>query len=310
MYFGDETRQHPRERVQQERANQRLLLCGLDAVNAIMEAYNLPGFDKADFDVVNLQVQEDEEEVAYDCPSAPVTALQSKGNYNIEVLERALRYRDVSTQRGDHTKLDLVDTAESLIAGNGSHWNAFVRREGRWWHIQKVYVAPVLNIKRQLRAALESSGMFLVLRRTGGNSDSTQHLLLEVAAAGTSAADPIMVDNEVVLPGAGSSNEVTVVTAAESVGDIEGAGDPLAVDAPAGKKSRSDWHDKMVGKTLVLVNSANSRYKCSVPGCPFESELERGVTVHVARHRMRLRTDEAQSQDLLSPTLGCSEDEH
>ena len=75
----------------------RLLLCGLDAMNAVMEAFGLANFNKSDFELINMRVQDREQSWAN---GNPVTALSKVGNYNIEILLEALKVRELKFDWG------------------------------------------------------------------------------------------------------------------------------------------------------------------------------------------------------------------
>ena len=284
------------------RGEQKLLLCGLDAVNAVMEAFRMPGFDKTDFDIINMQVQEAEEELA---AGTPATGIQRKGNYNIEILRAALGHRAVDTEQGDHTKIHELESSEAIIAGSGLHWNAFVAKAGRWWHVEKEYCVPVQSLSRHIRAVIGKNGMFLRMKRQGSNTqrESTQNILLEIAARGppavvlqiegqnNSSHSPIVIDDEVI-----TSTEEQCTAAEDRAGDV------LAEDAPSNKKARhSGWREIMIGTVPMYENEEQGRWRCPIDKCSFENDNQRSVTVHVALHRARMSSSQqcCISQDLL-----------
>ena len=81
-YFGDLGRDAQSGLEQALKRSDRLLLCGLNAVNAVMETYVQPSFDKIELDIINMQLQEKEQQIV---EGAPTTAIQRRGNYNAEV---------------------------------------------------------------------------------------------------------------------------------------------------------------------------------------------------------------------------------
>ena len=114
-------------------ANRRLLLCGLDAMNAVMEAW-LANFNKSDFDLINIRVQDREQSWAN---GNPVTTLSKVGNYNIEILLESLKVRELKFDWGDDLRSFKCVDGDAVIAGGGFHWNAFVKRDNSWWFVGK-----------------------------------------------------------------------------------------------------------------------------------------------------------------------------
>jgi hypothetical protein len=63
-----------------------------------------------------MQVQEDGQRIA---DRSPVTGLHHEGTYNIEILQRALAYREVTMERGDQRCPHKVENLLSQPSGNG-----------------------------------------------------------------------------------------------------------------------------------------------------------------------------------------------
>jgi hypothetical protein len=181
---------------------------------------NKAGFDKADFDLINFLVQEQEEALA---EGPPVTALDAEGNYNAEILLRALKNRAVEAETGDRTKVDDFKDTSALIVGNGFHWSAFVHRKGKWWHVEKAFCAPIHTISSNIRAAMGRNGMFLRVKAPLAEEESTQDMLLNIQSSEPAAP---------LLQLAPNQEEVQQTVPVENH-----FGDQLAGDAPSSKKS-------------------------------------------------------------------------
>ena len=108
-----ETASQPRPSLQRE-----LLLCGVHAVNSVLEVLGRPKLSKEQVDNINENLAYEERQVL-DEGVAPDNAVQPAGNYPIEVLTLALRvYGDCETER---IRQPPIPSGLYLV-GNGYHW--------------------------------------------------------------------------------------------------------------------------------------------------------------------------------------------
>ena len=219
----------------------------------------------------------------------PVTRLKKEGDYSVEVIFEALRYRNIDSVHGDLTCLEKLDGTDAVIAGNGKHWTAMVFKETKWWHVEKAYCVPIANLKTFVRSKMNRNGMFIAIHnRARIKEESTQSLLLRVQSAVQTAPVLSILERQDV----GKAEDAAATTDDRS-------GDPFMQDAPSAKRSRTEeWRDYKVGRTVMLANKDNTRYKCPVSGCAFENEKTQSLVAHIARHRSSGVT--TPSQDLLA----------
>ena len=107
----------------------RLLLCGLNAVNAVLSLIDRPPISREQLDDLNDNLAV-EEALIVDEGVAIDNATDPRGNYPVEVLMTALRtYADCKCDR-----LQPQNPPPGLyLVGNGLHWQvAAASREGQW----------------------------------------------------------------------------------------------------------------------------------------------------------------------------------
>ena len=99
-------------------SRQQFLLCGMHAVNAVLEVIQRPRLEKAQMDTINDNMAL-EEALLLENGSAQETAVQAAGNYSVEVVAAALRcYGDCSVDR----VAQLPVPPGFYVVGNGNHW--------------------------------------------------------------------------------------------------------------------------------------------------------------------------------------------
>jgi hypothetical protein len=174
---------------------------------------------------------------------------------------------------------------------------------------------PILNIKRNLRAALGRSGIFLSVSRSNPQNvrELTPHLLLAVATGSGSATHPIVLDHvaQPVNPQGTEAAVPSVAEAGQPADDgVDHAGDPLAEDAPGAKRGKVEgWVETTIGSSLLLFNASVGRYRCSIVGCQYENSQQRSVTVHLGWHKKHPDAPIMPSQDLLESGFPMEPDE-
>ena len=107
----------------------QLLLCGINAVNAVLDVLGRPSLTKTQVDELNDHLASEEALVLAD-GSATENLRDPKGNYPIEVLMLALQtYGDCTVERIAHPPV----RPGFYLVGNGYHWQmAASGPNGRW----------------------------------------------------------------------------------------------------------------------------------------------------------------------------------
>ena len=173
-----ETASQPRPSLQRE-----LLLCGVHAVNSVLEVLGRPKLSKEQVDNINENLAYEERQVL-DEGVAPDNAVQPAGNYPIEVLTLALRvYGDCETER---IRQPPIPSGLYLV-GNGYHWAmAASGPNGRWAVYDEGGIFPVADEHSFFRNRLQRGA---VLRIVPASQWTTESPFMQAFAALTDAMD-------------------------------------------------------------------------------------------------------------------------
>jgi josephin len=160
----------PRKRIHHEQ--QRKLLCGLHAVNALLQYEYGALYEAADFDDICLLLSPPR-----CCAFNPHKSPLGLGNYDVNVLLYALSKRGLDGTFHDvrtslrYAKLDdalglLINSGESFM---GRHWYAVRKIEDQWWDLNSLNPGPrVFGNMRQmfdeLQEQLDDGGSCIIVR--------------------------------------------------------------------------------------------------------------------------------------------------
>ena len=110
-----------------------LLVCGLDAANAILQHVQRQILTRTQIDDININLEQEERDLNPDNP--PLNAYDLRGNYPVDVLLTTISiYGDLQYKRWRNS----TDTIEGhmLLLNRGSHWAAALKKEkdeaSRW----------------------------------------------------------------------------------------------------------------------------------------------------------------------------------
>ena len=107
-------------------ANAKAMLCGLHALNAILERSGLQIFSRAMLDDMAVALQRNEEDILEEGP--PDCRAQVDGWYHADVIERAFQRRGLQMSR-----VLQVTTGHIFIVCDGAHYWAVIQdRQGNW----------------------------------------------------------------------------------------------------------------------------------------------------------------------------------
>ena len=123
-------------------SQRELLLCGVHAVNAVLDGLGRPQLTKEQIDEINRNLAASESFIlAAGIP--PNNIVQPAGNYPIDVLTLALQaFGDCSVERVTH----LPVQPSFYLTGNGHHWQMVTSGpKGRWVVNDGDYLFPVAN---------------------------------------------------------------------------------------------------------------------------------------------------------------------
>ena len=129
LISGNKVQPPSQQAVSKKRAKHRLLLCGLNAVNAVLAVMERPLIAREQLDDLNDNLAV-EEALVLDEGEAMDNATDPRGNYPVDVLMAALRtYADCKCER-----LKPQSPSPGLfLVGNGLHWQVVAaNREGHW----------------------------------------------------------------------------------------------------------------------------------------------------------------------------------
>ena len=114
-----------------QRCNRNALLCSLRAINHIVRCYNRSRVDRHVLDDIADELAT-AEALRMDDGSGIDNATDTRGNYTVETLMRALRVHGDLSCRHCIPPPASSPSCTTVLAGNGSHWVALLRLNESW----------------------------------------------------------------------------------------------------------------------------------------------------------------------------------
>ena len=165
------------QEVMHAKRTRHLLLCGLYAINEILEFRNLDKITKAQIDDINCEIAIEEMRCAHqESIKSIYNRTQSRGNYPVEVLLGVLEvYADV-----DYIRWTLTTpvTSNMILIGSGDHWTALIQnQEGFWDEHNNGQTYPVANLQHLLKTRTSNGAAYILTPHTqpaGGDMEGTE----------------------------------------------------------------------------------------------------------------------------------------
>lgn len=277
------------------------LLCGLRAINYVLESIKRPEVDRTLLDDIAEHIVQQESLVSVDTDGL-LTAPHPEGNYHVDVMTLALKLlTDLHVSVWRPTDLQ---PALAYVLGDGHHYQAVVKENSRWVlkdrDTQRVRNLPSL-LRERCRIGMVLACSDQDVEMECRPSRKRQHSVESVDTAPVTTADGPAGEVEQAAEGTPEVQEKKARTDANDeqptpllLAHMQGMYVPLLLDQPVQVKEEDgaipEWVQRRIAEGTLVHDEAKGVYRCVF--CGHERPTALGVAVHMARYcKARPKTD-------------------